>query len=320
MGPNNSGKSALLSVIDFYRASFWNYPGFRPTYGSEIHTWGDPSSFSHQQDDIGSIELEVEFGEEGTTGVGLSYMNGQWRVALIDEKGVGQPRIRYMLHNIWHLLPVRHELPPSRPLQRGKFEFQPTRPNGQDVIQFLMEQWTSRNPLWAEAEKWLKRIDPHMDLLSTPLRGDQASIETWRSYDKEHKDTATVNIAYQGTGMQSACSVVAALVFSKPNTTIIIEEPEAYLHPRSQEVIVDLMNDVVNRWNKQVVVSTHSWDIILPFISDIGTGQKRGADHVKADPKAFSLVMIDDKHSIDKYDLKGKTFMDVRDRAKELWG
>ncbi|MCJ2669827.1 MAG: ATP-binding protein [Candidatus Thermoplasmatota archaeon] len=322
MGPNNSGKSALLSVVDFYRSSLWDYPGFRPVYSNDIISWMTPDTFAYRQTDIEAIRFEIGFRSMGDMTLVVSLEGGRWGLTVPPEEAdmIHEKEIQEAIRSIWHLRPVRPELPPSQVVGVGRSQFQPLRPDGGNVIEYLLEQWTSRNPLWDEAERWLRRIDPHMDLLSVPLRGNQASIETVRSYGNKQEAEARVNLAHQGTGMQSVSSVVAALVFSIPGSIIIIEEPEAYLHPRSQEVIVDLMNKAVNEWKKQVIVSTHSWDMILPFISDIGTGTQRGTQHVKADPEKFSLVMIDDEHSIKAYDLRGKTFKEVRDRTKTLWG
>ena len=324
MGPNNSGKSALLSVIDFYRVSFWGFPSRSFNFNSEIHRWGGPGEFYHPtlyesalRGETAELSLRLKVENQTKCTIEATHSGG-WNSRNIWESAEDEIAIRDGIQGIWHLRPIRPEFPTAVSVGSSGSQFQPVLPDGRNAIQFLLERYTSRDPDWDEAEKWLKRIDPHMNLLMVPLRGNAASIETGREYEGDL--TADINIANQGTGIQSACSVVAALVFSPPGTTIIIEEPEAYLHPRSKEVIVDLMNKAVNEWGKQVIATTHSWDIILPFISDIGTGSERGKQHINADPEKFSLVMMDDDHNIMEYSLEGKPFRKVRDDAKKLWG
>ena len=157
--------------------------------------------------------------------------------------------------------------------------WQPINPDGSNVITYLLERFTSRDPRWGEAENWLKRIAPELSVLKVPLRVMQASVET-----TDMNLRVDINMAYQGTGIQKALSVIVAVVFSPEGSTIVIEEPEIHLHPRSQEVIVDLFNKAVNEWNKQIVFITHSWDMLLPFVSDVGPGQGRGGQHPRARP------------------------------------
>jgi len=105
---------------------------------------------------------------------------------------------------------------------------------------------------------------------------------------------------------------------------VIIEEPEAFLHPQSQEVIVDMMNDAVNNYNKQIIFSTHSFNILLPFYSDVGLdAPKRSKEHIIADPKRFSMwtfEKISGKVSIKPYPLHGKTFRHLKEDFKYIWG
>src|SRR5207249_6775335 len=159
---------------------------------------------------------------------------------------------------------------------------------------------------------------PEFSVLKSPLRGSVGSIETQLA-----DSPVDINVAYQGTGTQKALSTIAAVVFSPEGSTIIVEEPEIHLHPRSQEVLVDLFNLAVNEWGKQVIFTTHSWDMLLPFISDIGDGSERGKTHLKADPKQFKLVTFardGDQVNIEDYDLRNKDFMKVRAYFKQLWG
>jgi len=129
----------------------------------------------------------------------------------------------------------------------------------------------------------------------------------------------------QGSGFQSAAAIISAVVFSPEGSTVIIEEPEAFLHPSSQEVIVDMMNDAVNNHAKQIIFSTHSCNILLPFFSDVGTdaAARSKEKHIAADPKKFSMWTFEKtsgKNSISPYPLQKKTFRQFRDDFKYIWG
>jgi hypothetical protein len=87
-----------------------------------------------------------------------------------------------------------------------------------------------------------------------------------------------------------------------------------------------MLNDAVNNHNKQVIFSTHSCNILLPFWNDCGLEHgrvKRGEEHVRADPNKFSMWTFEKtsgKVSIKKYPIHEKTFKDFREDFKYIWG
>jgi predicted ATPase len=224
------------------------------------------------------------------------------------------------MRKIWYLGASRVELPHQ--IQIGVtppyVNWQPLNPDGSNVIAYLLERFTSRDPRWADAENWLKRITPEISVLKVPLRAMQASVET-----TDASLGLDINMAYQGTGVQEALSIIAALVFSPEGSTIIVEEPETNLHARSQEGLVDLINLAVRDWKKQVIFTTHSWDMLHPFSSDIGEGKERGQSHVKAKSENFKLIVfnrIGAEVKISDLKIEGMPYMKLRDYLKGLWG
>ena len=165
------------------------------------------------------------------------------------------------------------------------------------------------------------KFDPQISLLKSPLRGIETSIETTRNDGNISTD---INLSMQGSGIQNIASMVCALIFSPKETTIIIEEPENFLHPRSIETMVDLFNYAVNELNKQVIITTHSFDLLTEYFSDLGLGTPRGKEHVKINPEYFKLLAIRKKLGPEKIVEKnlqnmGK-FSDAKNFFKDLLG
>jgi len=315
IGPNNVGKSAFIAGFNALHA-FVHYGTWQ---------WGMPRTYPWNSFD--DIVHRHELGRE--IHLGASVQGTDWSGAIhatvSRERGasLAHPRTSDMireLDKVWLLRASRVEL--QHRTQIGSvgpyLPWQPLNPDGSNVIPYLLERYTSRDPHWAEAENWLKRIAPETSVLKAPLRVINASVET-----ADASQGVDINMAYQGTGIQKALSIIAAVVFSPEGSTIIIEEPETNLHPRSQESLVDLFNLAVRDWKKQVIFSTHSWDMLLPFASDIATGSKRGEAHIRAEPENFKLVVLDRMGGdvkIHELDMKGKEFKDIRDYLKRLWG
>jgi ABC-type cobalamin/Fe3+-siderophores transport system ATPase subunit len=134
----------------------------------------------------------------------------------------------------------------------------------------------------------------------------------------------SINASLQGSGFQSAASIIASLIFSAEDTTVIIEEPEVFLHKDSQEVLADLFNHVVSTSKKQVIFSTHSWDMLLPFASDIAQDMaRRGSPHIRADPQKFKMFLyqkISGVATASEYPLATKTWLQFKTDMKRTIG
>lgn len=319
IGPNNVGKSAFIAGFNALH-TFYHFGSWQWTFG-RAYTWNSFDDIVHRHE-LGR-EIHISATIQGMSWSGtLSAIVRRGEVPALSIQRL--PNIIEELGRVWYLGPLRTEL--QHQMQIGGsgvfLPWQPINPDGSNVITYLLERFTSRDPQWGEAENWLKRISPELSVLKVPLPVVQASVET-----TDVNLGVDVNMAYQGTGIQKALSVIAALVFSPEGSTIVIEEPEIHLHPRSQEVIVDLFNKAVNEWNKQVVFITHSWDMLLPFVSDVGQGHRRGEQHPKADPSKFRLIVFNrvakdgaENIEISELDIRNMDFMVLRDYLKKLWG
>ena len=314
-GPNNAGKSMLLASMNFFRwclitgSASWDTEYFSLHNFRAAVNLHDPNKVIHTVFTLGSITFDCEYQTE----------KGGVVIKANDQRIYpGESPYADILKKIWCLRPNRSLVPYQSVVGPSSDQLQPLRPSGFNVINFLLERWTDRDKNWNQAEKWLRKIDPDMSELKTPITGQMASLETTFA-------NTDVNISLQGSGFQSAAAIVSAVVFSPEGSTLIIEEPEAFLHPQSQEVIVDMLNDAVRNHNKQVIFSTHSCNILLPFFNDIGVegATRNEKEHVAADPEKFSMwtfEKISGKVSTKRYALHEKTFRNFRDDFKYIWG
>lgn len=315
IGPNNVGKSAIIAGFNALHV-YYDYGSWAWTF-PRVYSWNDFGDAVHRHER--GREIHISATVHGTSWSGTTtaiIQQGRGPTLSIERT----PNIIEEMRKIWYLGASRVELPHQ--IQIGVtppyVNWQPLNPDGSNVIAYLLERFTSRDPRWADAENWLKRITPEISVLKVPLRAMQASVET-----TDASLGLDINMAYQGTGVQEALSIIAALVFSPEGSTIIVEEPETNLHARSQEGLVDLINLAVRDWKKQVIFTTHSWDMLHPFSSDIGEGKERGQSHVKAKSENFKLIVfnrIGAEVKISDLKIEGMPYMKLRDYLKGLWG
>lgn len=76
------------------------------------------------------------------------------------------------------------------------------------------------------------------------------------------KDGVLFRPANVGYGHGFILSVVTALVIAKEKDMIIVENPEAHLHPAAQAKLMNIIIEVANKKNLQVFVETHSDHIL----------------------------------------------------------
>lgn len=328
VGPNNIGKSTILAAYATAAQQGFGYPL------SKFQSYDD-AVFSRKLGSELYIIVNAEFDGKKAQRVyaiqsskpisGLPIRNfpsaGAGLVKL-QAGTVGDPeaqaKMQQAVSDTWYLMsertffPLRTNIGGPTPRLDG---------TGQNSIQFLLERYTSRDPGWAEAEKWLGKVDTQMATLKSPLRGTAASIETTRSYGSRGVD---VNISYQGGGIQRALQIISAVVFSPPGSTIIVEEPEMNLHVDTQEVILDLFNTAVSKWGKQIIITTHSWDMVLLVYKDVGMqGSGRGKVAVKTDGAKFGMASFERKNDdvvIEDYHLDTKKFSEFQSDFHRLWG
>lgn len=316
-GPNNSGKSMFLAGINLIR--YFAVMGVH-SLRNEFYdlTSFDAAVHNHEENRIIEVSMVLtdSSSQQHTYGLAISK-NGGFSLKVNGEPFRRTPQDIDLMKKILYFRPNRSLVRYTSRVEPTAVPLQQLRPDGSNVINYLLERWTGRDKRWNIVESWLKKIDPDMSEMKTPIAGDQVSLETTFG-------DVPVNVSLQGSGFQSAAAVVSAVILSPEGSTIIIEEPEVFLHPNSQEVIVDMINDAVNNHNKQMIFSTHSTNILLPFWSDVGlNAAKRGAEHVRAIPNKFSMWTFKkeaSKISIEQYPIEAKTYQHFKDDFKYLWG
>ena len=101
-------------------------------------------------------------------------------------------------------------------------------------------------------EAWMGEISPGYKL--SPKKEERANVAYNSIIPENGKETKPINI---GFGYSYALSIVTALILASPGDLIIVENPEAHIHPRGQSYLGRLIA-LTAQANVQVIIETHS--------------------------------------------------------------
>lgn len=128
-----------------------------------------------------------------------------------------------------------------------------------------------------QAEVWLQRISKGItfEVKRNPTGG--FDIEYGYAYDgvKAFAGLKAENIGY---GISHSLPVIVALLATKPGGLVILENPEAHLHPRGQSELAKLIARVAQN-GVQVIVETHSDHVLNGVL--VATKKFESEDPVK---------------------------------------
>lgn len=92
------------------------------------------------------------------------------------------------------------------------------------------------------------------------------------------KDKKKIKLNYSSSGQQESIwilNILTLLLIENRRTFIVIEEPEAHLHPEAQKQVVEMIFLIANINNNQVIITTHS-PYILASINNLMYAHKVG--------------------------------------------
>ena len=153
-----------------------------------------------------------------------------------------------------------------------------------------------RNGLWwaiqkngfesfAPVQEQIKRYFPDVELL-LPTLGTSGAPEIMIKYNERGK--GPLDIAQSGAGLRTFISL-ARILEQSPAGVVLLDEPDSHLHASQQAVILNLMMDAASAGNRQVIIASHSPEIISRVPSECIRWVDRRVDKAEG---GYELVQI----------------------------
>ena len=103
--------------------------------------------------------------------------------------------------------------------------------------------------------KWLQQLELINSYDLRPLS------DTGRDYEflvKQYKSGPEVRLTDIGFGVSQVLPVLILCYYAPEGSILILEQPEAHLHPKVQTELADVLIDVVENRNVQIILESHS--------------------------------------------------------------
>jgi predicted ATPase len=120
----------------------------------------------------------------------------------------------------------------------------------------VLHPGTSSRKLLDQTIAWESEISPRITMLPVK-KADKVTIEYGYKGVGSHNPTTKLQPKNIGFGISYSLSIVVALLSAEPGALLIIENPEAHLHPRGQSKLAELIA-LTAKSGVQIFIESHS--------------------------------------------------------------
>lgn len=116
-----------------------------------------------------------------------------------------------------------------------------------------------------KVQEWEQSISPGITVMAEKTDGGAFVMKYGFKSTGNNKSLSNLRVENVGFGISYSLPIIVALLSAKPGALILIENPEAHLHPEGQAKIAELIA-LVSQSGIQVIVETHSDHIVNGII------------------------------------------------------
>ncbi|MGL4852635.1 MAG: DUF3696 domain-containing protein [Phocaeicola sp.] len=183
----------------------------------------------------------------------------------------------------------------SKSFGRGELAAQYLLKYGTDECMDLIDGINST--LEEEVMKWENRISPRITFSIIDDKSGNIIIKYgYESSDSSVKYIDNISAENMGFGISYSFSLLVALLSAKPGAVVLIENPEAHLHPQAQSEIAKLISLVAQN-GVQVIIETHSDHILNGVLVNCKRYEQEGKGIDKSNVAIYYMQGKDKDHA-----------------------
>jgi len=278
VGPNSAGKSTVIEAIALAEQCLKTARRKMPTLRVESRGayWNAYALSSNANDEEDPVRHD--FGRQETR-VSVQWDTGA-KVHIVwptenDEDDPGgffyleseegeQPRSTATVRNLYSPVTI---VPVITPLERSEELKDPeyVAKNATSRLasrHFRNHAWSmSQNGEWGAYKEFCRQWVPEIELLDVQMNYSPSRLDV---FYREQGSRVPKELAWAGDGIQIWVQLLWHLLRAQNSQTILLDEPEVYLHPDLQRRLVRLLDSL----SSQIVLASHSADVIAEAPQD----------------------------------------------------
>ena len=230
-----------------------------------------------------------------------------------DELALLHEAFEDQFARVHHLGPYR--LPPQHTYDWGGEHPDNVGQHGERTIPILL---SGRIRLRSIEQDILKRLQELQLIHSYDIRSTSEQGREYEILVTQHEGGTAVPLTDVGFGVSQILPVLVFCYSAPENSILILEQPEAHLHPKVQSELADVLIDVVKNRNIQIILESHSEHLLLRLmrrIAEYGVYD----EGISADQTAFHFCEINDGNSKAEQ-LKVDEYGNISNWPKDFFG
>ena len=148
---------------------------------------------------------------------------------------------------------------------------------GEDAVPAVLLRRVQLRSIDNKILEWLVKLEI---IDSYRLEPNLAQKGHYELFVTKHKGGPEVRLTDVGFGVSQVLPVLIACYFAPEGSILILEQPEAHLHPKVQSELADVLIDVVKNRSIQIILESHSENLLLRLMRRIAEGQVPAEDMV----------------------------------------
>ena len=213
-----------------------------------------------------------------------------------------------------------HYLGPRRDDPRHRYGWRSHHPkdvgqHGENMIASLLSGRVRLLSIEEQILKWLQRLEL---IDSYTLNPTSNSDQEYEFLVQQYKDGPKVRFTDVGFGVSQVLPLIAQCYCVPEGSILILENPEAHLHPKVQSELADVFIDVVKNRNIQIILESHSEHLLLRLMRRIAEYGIE-PEGISADQTAFHFCEIKDGNSTAKK-LEVDEYGNISNWPKDFFG
>ena len=206
-------------------------------------------------------------------------------------------------------------LGPLREYPRRRYTWDGDHPKGigqegEKAISALLSGRIRNLSIDEQIPKWLQRLELIDSYDVRPLSDTGGDYEL---LVKQYKDGPEVPLTDVGFGVSQVLPVLILCYYAPEGSILILEQPEAHLHPKVQSDLADVLIDVVKNRKVQIILESHSEHLLLRLMRRIAE------EKMLADDTALYFCQIKDGTSeIERLDMD--EYGNIRNWPQDFFG